>query len=161
MAEETASPGATLAALQAVVEEMRATGPGVKARQFNEDLIADYRASDGRRAGELPPAAVVLLTIRGAKTGVERTKPVGIEDVDGRLVVVASQSGLPYHPQWYYNIVANPIVTAEWNGATFRAEAVVLEGPERADVFGKLNETFHRFQSMTTRQFPIIELRRL
>ena len=140
---------------------MHATGPGRKAWAFNEALIADYRATGGQRAGEIPATAVVLLTIKGAKSGVERTVLVGIEEHDGRLFVVASQSGLPYHPQWYYNIVANPRVTAEWQGETFRAEAAVLDGPDRDEAFGMLNETFHHLQSMTTREFPIIELRRI
>ena len=161
MVENTPGAGATLAALQEVVEEMHATGPGVKARKFNEALIADYRATGGTRTGEIPPKAIVLLTMTGAKSGSTRTVPVGIEEIDGRLIVVASQSGLPKHPQWYYNVVANPIVTAEWQGEEFRALAVVLEGAERDEIFGKLNETFHSFQAMTTRRFPIIELRRI
>jgi deazaflavin-dependent oxidoreductase (nitroreductase family) len=159
VAEDEPATGATRAALQEVVEEMHASGPGEKARKFNEALIADYRATGGARTGEIPPDAVVLLTMTGAKSGITRTVPVGIEEIDGRLIVVASQSGLPKHPQWYYNIVANPTVTAEWHGEMFRARAVVLEGAERDEIFGELNETFHALQAMTTRRFPIIELR--
>ena len=36
-----------------------------------------------------------------------------IKRVIGRLVIVASKGGAPSHPDWYYNLVANPIVGVE------------------------------------------------
>ena len=148
--DEQTSPGATIAALAEVVEEMRSNGPGEKARRFNEALIVDYRATGGKRTGELPPASIVLLTMKGAKSGIERTVPVGVEEIDGRLVVVASSAGLPKNPQWYNNIVANPVVTVEWRGDTFRAEAVVTQGEDRDYLIGKLNDVYRGYQAQTT-----------
>ena len=159
--DEQTSPGATIAALAEVVEEMRSTGPGEKARRLNEALIVDYRATGGKRTGELPPASIVLLTMKGAKSGIERTVPVGVEEIDGSLVVVASSAGLPKNPQWCNNIVANPVVTVEWRGDTFRAEAVVTQGEDRDYLIGKLNDVYRGYQAQTTRALPVIELRPL
>jgi deazaflavin-dependent oxidoreductase (nitroreductase family) len=159
-AEETGS-GATIAALMEVVEEMRSTGPGEKTRRFNDAVIADLRATDGQRAGELAGGTMVLLTAKGAKTGIDRTVPMGIEEIDGRLVVVASMSGLPNNPQWFHNVVANPIVTVEWRGETFRAEAVVTEGEDREHLFAKVADVYRAHQALTSRPFPVIELRRI
>lgn len=155
------SGAATIAGVFEVVEEMRSTGPGEKNQQYNDALIADYRATDGKRAGEIPPESVVLLTMRGAKSGVERTVPVGVEIHDGRMLVVASAAGMDKNPGWYHNLVANPIVTVDWQGETFRAQAIVTRGKDRDRLLGLLNEVYITLQAATTRQFPVIELRRL
>src|SRR5262245_64769860 len=53
--------------------------------------------------------ALVLTTI-GAKSGVERTTPVGWFPAgdDDSWLVVASAAGAPKNPAWYYNIAAHP-----------------------------------------------------
>jgi deazaflavin-dependent oxidoreductase (nitroreductase family) len=153
--------GATIAALGEVVAEMHSSGPGEKTRRFNEALIADYRATGGKRIGELPPSSTVLITMKGARTGRERIVPVGVEVIEGRMVVVASASGIEKNPQWFHNIVANPRVTVEWQGDTFAAEAVVTEGADRDHLFSKVNEVYRNQQAQSSRTFPVIELRRL
>jgi deazaflavin-dependent oxidoreductase (nitroreductase family) len=81
--------------------------------------------------------------------------------VEGRLLVVASAAGIERNPGWYHNLVANPIVTVEWQGEAFRAEAIVTQGEERDRLFNQLDEVYITLQAATARQFPIIELRRL
>jgi deazaflavin-dependent oxidoreductase (nitroreductase family) len=161
MSDPVHNPGATVAAIKGVIEEMHSTGPGEKNRMFNEALIADYRASGGKTAGELPAAAVVIVTMTGAKTGLERVVPIGAEVIEGRLHIVASVAGLPKHPQWYHNLVAHPNVTVEYLGDTFPAEAVEIQGAERDRIFAQLNKSYHDLQAQTTRVFPVIELRRV
>jgi deazaflavin-dependent oxidoreductase (nitroreductase family) len=140
---------------------MHSVGPGEKNRMFNDALIADYRASGGKRAGELPVASVVIVTMIGAQTGIERVVPIGAEVFEGRLVVVASVAGLPKNPQWYHNLIANPNVVVEYMGDTYEADAVEIQGSERDMIFAQLNKTYHDLQTKTTRIFPIIELRRI
>ncbi len=161
MEERVGTSGVTIAAIFEVIEEMRSTGPGEKNRRFNEALIADYRASDGKRTGEIPPESVVLLTMKGAKTGIQRTVPVGVEVVDDRLLVVGSAAGIEKNRGWYYNLVANPIVTVEWQGETFRAEAFVTQGKDRDYLFSQITEVYITLQAAITHKFPVIELRRL
>jgi len=53
-------------------------------------------------------APIVLLTLRGAKTGALRYTPVMRVEHEGRYAVVASKGGAAEHPTWYYNIKAHP-----------------------------------------------------
>src|SRR3954449_9905824 len=57
---------------------------------------------------EVLGSPIVLLTLRGAKTGKLRYTPVMRVEHDGRYAVVASKGGALEHPTWYYNIKAHP-----------------------------------------------------
>lgn len=144
--------------------EMRADGrAGDKMRAFNSALVADYRASGGKTTGTLRADKIGILTMKGAKTGLERVVPVGIEELDARLLVIATQGGLPTHPNWYYNLVADPNVTVEFKGDTWRAVAVELDAADRADVFTKLEGEFKAYEERIAgaREIPVFELQRL
>ena len=41
----------------------------------------------------------------------------------------------PEHPQWYYNLVANPVVTVEVGTEEWEATAHVTEGDERTRLY--------------------------
>src|SRR4051812_21357370 len=45
-------------------------------RSFNNDLIAEFRANDGKVKGPFEQAPLVLITAKGAKSGVARTFPI-------------------------------------------------------------------------------------
>jgi hypothetical protein len=64
-----------------------------------------------RRKGKVPILgfnALVLTTI-GAKSGLERTTPVGsFPGKDGSWLIVASAAGGRKNPAWYHNIAAHP-----------------------------------------------------
>ena len=53
---------------------------------------------------------IVLVTVRGAKSGKLRYTPVMRVEHDGRYAMFASKGGAPEHPAWYHNLVANPHV---------------------------------------------------
>lgn len=57
-----------------------------------------------------------MITMTGAKTGNKYTIPlVGLE-FGNELAVIASNFGSSTHPAWYYNLVANSVVTVSING---------------------------------------------
>ncbi len=63
-----------------------------------------------------------LLETRGARTGrVRRNGVLYFHDAD-RVILMASKLGLPEHPAWFHNALANPDVRL--NGLPFRAEVV-------------------------------------
>ena len=71
--------------------------------------------------------------------------------------MVASLGGAWHNPPWFHNVVANPDVTVEWQGETFPARAVVLEGEERDRLFaacGALLPDFGEYQKRTARSYP-------
>lgn len=60
------------------------------------------------RAVDIMGRPVVMLTMRGAKTGAVRKVPLMRVEHDGVYAAVASIGGGPTHPQWYHNLRADP-----------------------------------------------------
>ncbi len=128
---------------------------------WNQKVIEEFRANEGRVGGNFEGKTLLLLHTTGAKSQQERINPVAcIRDGD-RLVVVASKAGAPTHPDWYYNVVANPLVTVEVGTEKIQARASVAEEPERTRLFEKMIEVmpgFDEYRRKTTRVIPVIVL---
>ncbi len=76
---------------------------------FNERIIEEFRANEGRVGGLLAGTPMMLVHHIGAKSGVTRVTPLTYAaQGDGRYVIVASNGGSPTHPSWYFNLRANP-----------------------------------------------------
>jgi deazaflavin-dependent oxidoreductase (nitroreductase family) len=132
-------------------------------QERDEQLIADYRASGGAVPGP-GGAPLLLLTTTGAKTGRTRTTPLVYLPDGERQIIFASHQGAERHPDWYFNLVANPRVTLEVGGETFEARAVTLEGPERDEHWRRqveLHPRFGEYQTRTSRRIPVVALERL
>ena len=109
---------------------------------FNQPIIDEFRANNGRVGGMFEGARLLLLTTTGARTGTPHTTPLGyLPDGGDRVLVIASAGGSPRHPAWYHNLRANPRVTVESGAFTYEARAVVLEGEERDRSFARAVET--------------------
>ncbi len=126
-----------------------------------------YRATGGRVGGRWrigaafrKPVPVCLLTTIGRKTGMPRTVAVlCLEEPDGRLVLVGSQGGLPRHPLWFTNLVANPEVTIQVKQHVGRYRARVADAAERAVLWPRLVELyadFAKYQAWTEREIPVV-----
>jgi deazaflavin-dependent oxidoreductase (nitroreductase family) len=92
-----------------------------------------YRLTGGRAlfSAWLSGLPVVLLTTRGARTGVERTTPVvGIPE-GGTILVIASNYGQSHSPAWAFNLRANPATRVRVGGHDRDVLAVELKGAER------------------------------
>ena len=127
---------------------------------YNQSIIAQFRANGGKVDGR----QLILLTTIGAKSGKERVVPLAYTTDGDRLVVIASKGGAPNNPDWYYNLVANPIVTVELGSERFQARATVTQGAERARLFEQMAAqmpAFAAYQQKTSRQLPVIVLERL
>ena len=70
----------------------------------------DYERTDGREGGTMMGLPVIILTSLGASSGKIRKTPLMRVEHDGQYAVVASKGGAPDHPNWYHNLVANPLV---------------------------------------------------
>lgn len=131
---------------------------------FNQNLINEFRANNGKVTGTFAGRPVVLLTTTGAKSGQQRTTPLVYTTDGDNLVIIASKGGAPTNPAWYHNIVANPTVTVELPGETYQARARVAEGAERERLYNAqaaLMPAFAEYQEKTSRQIPVIVLERL
>ncbi|WP_067178544.1 nitroreductase/quinone reductase family protein [Microtetraspora niveoalba] len=129
---------------------------------FNQKIIEEFRANGGRVGGPFEGGRLLLLTTTGARSGVPHTTPVGyLHDGGDRLLVIASAGGGPKHPDWFHNLVANQRVTVEDGVFTYEAEAVVLDGPERDEVFARAVEAdpgWGDYQAKTARVIPVVAL---
>ena len=132
--------------------------------EYNKQVIAEFRANEGKVGGQMENMPVILLTMTGAKSGRTITKPL-VYTTDGeRIVVIASFAGAPHHPGWYHNLVANPEVTLEIGAERFRARAEVTSGEERQRLFdaqAAQMPIFHDSQKKTSRQIPVVVFNRL
>jgi len=127
----------------------------------NKKIVAEFRANAGRVGGNFEGKTLLLLHTQGAKSGQERINPLACVKDGDRCVVIASKGGAPTHPDWYYNVVANPQVTVEVGTETFQAQAVVAEEPERTRLYDKMVEVmpgFEGYRRNTTREIPVIVL---
>lgn len=104
---------------------------------------------------------VVLVTMRGAKSGALRKVPLMRVEHEGELVIVASQGGAPEHPKWYWNLRANPDVEVQDGTRTFPGRARELDGKERFDWWVRAVEQFPpyaEYQVRTQRLIPLFVL---
>lgn len=91
-----------------------------------------YEASGGTQAATLRKQPIIVLTSIGARTGKLRKTALMRVEHEGRYAVVASDGGIPNHPAWYHNLIANPEVELQ-DGATRRMyRARDLDGDEYA-----------------------------
>jgi len=133
-------------------------------QSFNEALIADLRANQGRpTSGPFQGGAVLILTTTGARSGRRRENPLAYTRTGDDYVVIASKGGSPENPSWYHNLVANPEATVEVLGERFEATARVATGEEHERLYAaqaRLMPGFAEYQRRTTRKIPVIVLRR-
>jgi deazaflavin-dependent oxidoreductase (nitroreductase family) len=154
----------TAAQVSCLFDRRRCSVDGINMREFNQNLIAEFRANGGKLSGRLANSHILLLTTTGARSGQPRIVPLGYGQDGGRLVVVAANAGAPAHPDWYYNLVAHPDVTVELGSERFAAHATVAQGAERADLLNRqasIVPWLPAQQEKTSREIPIVVLWRL
>ena len=131
---------------------------------FNQRVIREFRAHQGKVGGQLAHMPVLLLTMTGARSGRTLTTPL-VYTTDGkRLVVIASFAGAPTHPAWYHNLLAHPEATVEVGSERLRVKATVTAGEERQRLFDRQAAQmpiFVEYQHKTSRQIPVLVLTRL
>jgi hypothetical protein len=77
---------------------------------FNETIIAEFRANAGQVGGPFAGAPILLLHTHGRRTGQVRINPMMYlpDEEHDRLLVFASKGGHPTNPDWYLNLLADP-----------------------------------------------------
>ena len=133
------------------------------ANDWNKQIIEEFRASDGKVGGHFEHMTLLLLHTTGAKSGLPRLNPSATVKVGDQYIIIASKGGAPDHPNWYYNLVANPQVSVEVGTEKFEALARVTQGSERRALFEKMSTQYPQFaeyQRNTTRVIPVITLTR-
>ena len=128
---------------------------------FNQQIIDEFRANQGKVGGPFEGGRLLLLTTTGARSGKPHTAPVGYLPDGERLLIIASAGGAPNHPAWHHNLLAHPPVTVEDGTLTYQATAVVLAGAERDRLFARAAEAdpgWAEYQANTARTLPVVAL---
>ena len=102
---------------------------------------------------------VIIVTIRGRRTGAVRKTPL-MRAVDGNsYILVASQGGAPKHPLWYHNLKAEPNVEIRDEAEVYsmRVREVVdpVERKRFWDIAVAAYPPYKDYQDKTDRLIPV------
>ncbi len=123
-----------------------------------------FRKTNGRMisAGK-PTLPMLLLTSIGRKSGQRRDTQLAYYPDGDHYLVVASAMGQAKHPDWRYNLEANPDVEVLAGGETFQARAEMLSDEEKAGYWPKIKELIPQmnvYERRTTRNIRVFRLSR-
>jgi deazaflavin-dependent oxidoreductase (nitroreductase family) len=130
-------------------------------REVNRQVIQQFRA--GGEIEGMHRDRLVLLTTIGARTGQRHTTPMMFHRDGDRILVIASNAGAPKDPDWYRNLVREPVVTVEVGDETYQAVASVLTGGDRERQWASLKEAYPFFadhEQKAGRTIPVVALTR-
>jgi deazaflavin-dependent oxidoreductase (nitroreductase family) len=122
------------------------------------EKILETGTTEGVQVFDRP---IVLVTIRGVKSGKLRYTPLMRVEHDGRYALVASKGGAPEHPTWYHNLVAHPHVELQDGTVKKEYDARQVEGDERAQWSERsvaAYPPYAEYQEKTDRQIPVFVL---
>jgi deazaflavin-dependent oxidoreductase (nitroreductase family) len=130
------------------------------------DQVEAYERSGGRQANTLRDTGlpVIIATMRGRKTGAVRKIGLMRVEHDGEYALVASKGGAPTHPEWYYNLMANPDeVTIQDGPVPFPVRVRRVTGDERRVWWERAVAAYPPYadyQRRTDREIPVFVARR-
>ena len=122
------------------------------------EKILETGTTEGVQVFDRP---IVLVTIRGVKSGKLRYTPLMRVEHDGRYALVASKGGAPEHPTWYHNLVAHTHVELQDGTVKKEYDARQVEGDERAQWWERsvaAYPPYAEYQEKTDREIPLFVL---
>jgi deazaflavin-dependent oxidoreductase (nitroreductase family) len=131
---------------------------------WNQPIIEEFRANDGRVGGYFAGAPMILIHAIGARSGMERVNPLVYLPDGEDMIIAATKGGSPTNPDWYHNVKAHPRIQVEVGTETFPVEATEVTGAERDELwrrFVELRPSFAEYETKTTRLIPMFRLTRL
>jgi deazaflavin-dependent oxidoreductase (nitroreductase family) len=132
--------------------------------EWNDKIIAEFRANDGRVGGPFQGAPILLLHSKGARSGRERVNPMMYRAVADGWAVFASKGGAPNNPDWYHNLIANPLASIEVGTQTVDVISRVTKGEERERIWSAQKadyKGFAEYERRTDREIPVLILSRV
>ena len=117
-----------------------------------------YRLSRGRLMGTMQGRPIMIVTMRGTKTGKERKIPLMYVPYKDGVIVVGSQGGAPKSPVWVKNIQTHPDVVVQVARERMHLRARQLDDAEKAEVWPtcvKHYAEFEDYQRRTDRNIPV------
>lgn len=120
-----------------------------------------FRWSGGRIGKKILGLPVLLLTTKGRKSGLMRTKALMYLPNGKNFVVVGSNLGYKNHPAWWLNLLAEPTANVYLGNRDCTVRAREAEGDERETLWGeivKISPGYDEYKTMTERKIPVVVL---
>jgi deazaflavin-dependent oxidoreductase (nitroreductase family) len=120
-----------------------------------------YESSGGTKGLTVQSRPVVVVTMRGRRTGKVRKAAVMRVEHAGTYAMVASKGGDPKHPDWYHNLLADPDVTLQDGPDVRNMRARQVDGAERDEWWARAVEAYPPYadyQRKTDRTIPVLLL---
>ena len=131
---------------------------------FSDAHRAVYRMTHGRIGSRLAGRPMLLLTTTGRKSGTLRTTPLSYLRDGDDCIVVASNNGGDRHPAWWLNLEAYPDAEITVGRGTWSVSARKASQSEKNRIWPRLveyNPQYAGYQTKTSREIPVIILRRI
>ncbi|MGI5195878.1 nitroreductase family deazaflavin-dependent oxidoreductase [Streptomyces sp. CA-288835] len=104
----------------------------------------------------------VILTARGARSGLPRRTPLAcMPEEGGTWILIGSNFGRTDHPAWTANLLAHPDAEINWKGRDIPVTAQLLQGEDRDTVWKALLDfwpPYATYQARVAREIRIFRL---
>lgn len=130
-------------------------------RRLSRLHVAIYRLTGGRIGGRLVHNDMLLLTTHGAKTGRSHTVPLLYLRNGETLAVIGSWGGRPSDPQWFRNLMVNPVAVVQVRSDRWTVRARAASPEEREQWWPRVlaaYDGYRIYQSHTDRVIPVVLL---
>lgn len=129
--------------------------------QWVADQVAEYESSGGTRGNSVGDAGypVIIVTMRGAKSGKVRKIALIRVEHDGQYLLVASKAGAPENPHWYANLRADSHVMIQDGPEPHDFTVREVEGAERDVWWERAVAAFPQYATYaagTNRRIPLL-----
>jgi deazaflavin-dependent oxidoreductase (nitroreductase family) len=138
------------------------------ANDWNQGIITEFRANEGRVGGPFEGAPMILVHHVGRTSGKQYTTPLVYLPGDGgdeSMYIFASKGGAPTNPAWYGNLIAAGKATVEVGTDTFDVTIAEVTGDERDQIFAEQVKRMPGFggyaqKTEGIRKIPVLQLKR-
>jgi len=127
--------------------------------------IALYRASKGKVMGKVMGKVrgmpLLLLSVAGRKTGVERTSPVAYFEDEGLFIITGSAGGAATEPQWFRNLRKADQAVIEVGADRMTVDVAIADEAEHKSLWAKLLADapfFGKYEEQAGRVIPMAAL---
>lgn len=130
--------------------------------QWVRDQIDLYERTGGREGNTLGESGipVIIVTMRGAKSGAVRKIALMRVEHDGAYALVASKGGHESNPDWYHNLLTHPDEVLVQDGPEpFFVSVREIEGDEYDTWWDRsvaVFPTYDEYRAKTPRRIPIL-----
>ncbi|HEX4865294.1 MAG TPA: nitroreductase family deazaflavin-dependent oxidoreductase [Acidimicrobiales bacterium] len=126
-----------------------------------DEHVRRYMETGGDVGHDWNGVHTLVLTTTGRTSGQPRRNAMIYGRDGASYVVIASQGGMPTHPNWYLNVLAHPDVEVQVGPVRLAVRARTAEGEERDRLWRMMAgiwPNFDVYQTRTDRRIPVLVL---